>query len=120
VVTRLTSGRATGKLDASFDALIDRAARELDTVKASKGGVRGDARQAVLERLRALDAELLRTARASLDENTIDALLREADAELDSYRDRMAPDVFGRARDAAFDRLLRDRCGLPIVDFGAL
>lgn len=120
VVTRLTSARATGRLDASFDALIDRAACELDTVKASKGGVRGDARQALLERLRALDAELLRTARATLDEDTNRALLREAETELSSYRERMAPDAFARACGAAFDRLLRERCGLPVVDFNAL
>jgi len=120
VVTRLTSARATGKLDASFDALIDRAAAELDAAKRSKGGVRGDARQALLERLRALDTELLRTARASLDEHTNSELSREADDELTSYRGRMAPDAFVRARNAAFDRLLRERCGLPVVDFGAL
>ncbi len=61
---RLTQARANGSLGDEFDALIDRAAAELDAARARAGGLRGEARQALLERLTALDAELVQQARA--------------------------------------------------------
>jgi hypothetical protein len=97
--------------------LIDRVARELDEARASARGVRGDARQELMARLAALDDELLQAARARIDEESRAALAREASAELAIYRDRMAPDAFARATDAAFARLVRERFGLPIVTF---
>src|SRR3954454_8205766 len=68
VVMRLTQARASGLIPATFDAMIDHAARELD---AARAGVRGDARRALLERLAALDAELLDAARAAVDETSM-------------------------------------------------
>jgi hypothetical protein len=115
VVTRLTTARATGKIDDAFDAVIDRVARELDVARASVRGVRGDARQALLARLTVLDDELLQTAHAQLDDESRAALLAEADADLASYRDRMSTEAYARARGTAVDRLLRERLGLPIV-----
>ena len=115
VITRLTAARATGKIDAAFDALIDGISRELDTARASARGVRGEAREALLARLKRFDDELLQTARGRIDDGVRTALLGEADAELASYRDRMAPEAFARARDTAVDRLVRERFGLPIV-----
>jgi len=117
VVTRLTTARVTGKIDAAFEGLIDRVARELDLARASSRGVRGDARQALLARLMALDEELLAIARGQVDDQMRAALLGEAEAELAAYRDRMAADAFTRARDTVFDRLLRERLGLPVVTF---
>jgi len=117
VVTRLTTARVTGKLDAGFDELIDRVARELDAARESARGLRGDARQDLLARLAALDDELLREARARTDDASRAMLAGEVNAELATYRDRMAPDAFARACDTAFDRLLRERFGLPIVTF---
>jgi hypothetical protein len=117
VVTRLTSLRATGSLGEGFDALIDRVARELDTARENARGVRGDARHALLDRLGALDAELLRDARLLLDEPTRSTLEREADEELAPFRDAMATDALARARSAVIDRLVRERLGLPTVAF---
>jgi len=51
VVRRLSEARADGRLGESFDAVIDRIAEELDRVRAERHGVRGEARQALLERL---------------------------------------------------------------------
>ena len=76
VVLRLTAARASGRIDEAFDAVIDRAARELDLARASGGGVRGEARQALIDRLAALDGELLQAARAALDEPSRGALAR--------------------------------------------
>jgi hypothetical protein len=117
VVMRLTNARATGAIDGTFESVIDAAARELDVARASARGVRGDARQALIARLTALDEELLQRARAAVDEPTRAALVDDAETELAAFRERMAPEAFARVRDAACDRLLRERFRLPIVAF---
>jgi len=116
-VVRLTNARATGALGADADALVDRAARELDAARASSRGLRGEARRALLERLAALDAELLAMARASLGAAERQALESEADAELAGFRDAMTVEAYCRAREAAIDQLARERFGLPILSF---
>jgi hypothetical protein len=117
VVMRLTAARANGRVHEAFDDLIDAASRELDVARGAGGGLRGEARQALIARLAALDAELLQAARRSLDEESRARLMSDADAELAAFRERMAPEAFDRARDAACDRLVRERFGLPIVAF---
>jgi hypothetical protein len=117
VVRRLTSGRADGSLGAEFDDVIDRVSAELDAARAKAGGLRGDAREALIDRLAMFDAELVQRARAALDDATREALAREADEELAGFRGGMTADAFARAREAAIDRLVRERCGLPVVMF---
>jgi hypothetical protein len=117
VVLRLTAARANGSLGGQFDALIDRVARELDVARASAGGVRGDARQALIARLSALDAELVKGARESLDEGALAALARESDQELAAFRERMRADAYERAHEAAVARLIRERHNLPPIAF---
>jgi hypothetical protein len=113
VLRRLTSARAAGALDAGFDGLLDRVSQEMDVAR----GVRGAKRQALLERLAALDRELLDGARASLDDSSRESLAQEADEELAGFRASMSPDAFARAREAAIDRLVRERAGLPTIAF---
>ena len=113
VLRRLTSARAAGRLDAAFDDLLDRVARESETAR----GARGAKRQALVERLTALDREFLETARAGLDDAARAALAREAEEELAGFRSAMSPEAFSRAREAAIDRLVRDRAGLPTIAF---
>jgi hypothetical protein len=117
VILKLTAARASGRLGDEFDALIDRVNAELEIARAAAGGVRGDARRALLTRLGALDEELLSGARAALKDGDLSAMSREADEELASFRDRMAPDAFARARDGALSRLIRERFGLPTMTF---
>ena len=117
VLLKLTAARATGKLGDAFDALIDRASRELDIARASAGGVRGDARPQLLARLVELDDQLVREAKVSLSELELAELTREAVEELASFRDRMAPDTFARAAEGALARLVRERFGLPTLTF---
>ena len=114
VLRRLTSAQATGALGAGFDDLLDRVAAELEIVA---GGVRGAKRQALVERLAALDFELLETARAGLDEASRAVLSREAEEELSGFRSAMNAEAFERARQAAFDRLVRERLGLPTIAY---
>jgi hypothetical protein len=115
VVLKLSSARASGSLGAEFDGLIDRVSVELDAARAKAGGLRGPARQALLDRLAALDLEVLQQARAALGPAPLEAMVREADAELAGFRASMPPDAFARARAAALNRLVRERFALPII-----
>ena len=114
---RLTSARARDSLGAEFDALIDRVAVELDAARAKAGGLRGHARQALVDRLSALDAELLQQARQALDGVALASLTRDADEELAGFRSGMAVEAFARARAAAVDRLVRERFALPTIAY---
>jgi hypothetical protein len=117
VVLRLTSARASGSLGEAFDALIDRVAGELDAARAKAGGLRGSARQALVERLSTLDAELLDQARAALEESLRTSMEREAFEELEGFRSGMTAEAFARARDAVVNRLVRTHFGLPTIGF---
>ncbi len=119
VVRRLTSARVGGALGADFDVLIDRVAGELDAARAKAGGLRGEARRTLCDRLAALDADLLAHARATLDQLTRSDLEREADEDLAQFRTGMTEMMFAAARTAAIDRLVRARFNLPIVTFEA-
>jgi hypothetical protein len=117
VLLRLTQARVNGSLGDAFDALIDRAAAELDAARAKAGGLRGEARTALLDRLAALDAEVVTQARATLDESARSTLAREAEDELAGFKSGMTAEAFARAREAAIDRLVRERVKLPTIAF---
>jgi hypothetical protein len=115
VIARLTSARSGA--DRRLDAQLDSAVREIDAARATAKGLRGGAREALLQRLSAIDAELLDAARALCDVAALEDLMHQADAELSPFRARMLPDVYERARRASADRLLRERHRLPVVTF---
>jgi hypothetical protein len=117
VVLRLTNARATGALPPAADGILDRLAGELDRSRASAQGLRGSARRALLERLAEIETQLLEVVHAGLTPDERQALEREADDELTGFQAGMAPDVHRRARQAAFERLLRDRFRLPTIAF---
>jgi len=117
VVTRLTSARAGGAIGDTFDRIIDRVSSELDAARSQAHGVRGAARQALVDRLSALDAELVSEARRQLDEPELARLRREAEDELRAFRGGMTSDAFARAHEAAVDRLVRERFNLPTIAF---
>jgi hypothetical protein len=113
VIARLTALRTGTNL--RLDAALDAAIRELDAARAGAKGLRGDARSALLDRLRALDASLLERARAGYDEAALRQLGADADAELAPFRARMPPDAYEQSRRAAIDRLIRERERLPVI-----
>ena len=117
VVTKLSSARAKGALGAEFDDLIDRVAKELDGARESTAGLRGPARQAALDRLSALDAELVRRVRDGLEPAAGTDFSREAESELAPFRAAMSAEAYARAREAAIDRLVRERLDLPTIAF---
>jgi hypothetical protein len=113
-IARLTALRA-GTPAPTFDRLLDEAVRELDRSRAAAKPSRGEARSALIGRLAALDRELLDAARHQVDAPRRAALRAEADAEIAPFAARMAPDARARAVEAAFDRLVREAVGLPVL-----
>lgn len=116
---RLSSARATGRIDARADAVLERLSGELDLASARATRLRGDARQALLDRLVALDRELADAALASLDAAERTSIESEARHELHPFRARMAPDHYDRSLRMAIDRLVRERTGLPVLAFSS-
>ena len=115
VVARLTALRA-GE-DRSLDAIADALVRELDAARATARALRGEGRQRLLDRLRAMDRELLDAARMHTDVSTIDSLETEAAAELAPFRGRLSPDAYERSLRAAIDRLVREQRRLPVIAY---
>jgi hypothetical protein len=115
VIARLTALR--GGADRTLDPVLDAAIRELDAARANSKSLRGDARQALIDRLRALDGEILAAARSQCDVQAVTQLEATADEELAPFRGRMSGDAFAESRRAAVGRLIRERFRLPVVAF---
>ena len=115
VALRLTNARAAGVIGEDLDVIIDGVSRELDTARAAPHGLRGEARRALIDRLAALDRDMLQAARQSMDDEALRACAREVDQELEAFRGHMAADAFTRACKAALDRIVRERLGLPTL-----
>lgn len=115
VVARLTALRAgDGRpLDTTLEELI----RELDAARSGARSLRGDARHAFVERLRALDQHLIATARDDCGADMLPELLAEADRELTPFRARMPDEAYAQSRNAAVNRLVRERLRLPVITF---
>ena len=117
VVAKLTALRPGGKRSAAFADRIDAAVRQLDHLAADARAARGEARARIIERLQSLDEELVNTAGDEADAALAATLRREAEAELAPFISRMPQEALDRARGAAFQRLLRDTLGLPILTY---
>jgi len=115
VIARLTAHRAGS--DRSLDAVLDDLVRELDAARAKSKGVRGDARDALIDRLQQLDGSLVEALRRQLDDRALQRLSEEADEELKPFRARMPADAYRQSHQACVDRLLRERAGLPTISY---
>ncbi len=113
-IARLTTLRGNGVID---DGVIDKLVRELDTARGASKGMRGAARDAFLDRLRSIDAELLTLARQHTAQPDLEDLGLEAAQELAPFKDRMPPGAYEHAARTCVDRLLRERVRLPRVAF---
>lgn len=112
-IARLTVARAgaDGWLDSAIDAVI----RELDTMRSTAKSLRGQARQTVVDRLTAIDRQIVDLMREHSGAAVLAEVTREADVELAPFRDRMLPEAYEKARRACVDRLLRERARLPVL-----
>lgn len=113
VLARLTALRAA--VSPAFSAQLEAAVREIDAARPAACQSRGEARAALLERLAVLDRELLQSAREELDERRQSELSAAAAADIAPFAARMPPDARRQATGAAFERLVRDAVGLPIL-----
>jgi len=116
VVERLN--RVTGRLDVP-EAVRETVAALLTEVTGLRDAaktVRGEARDAIAQRLAPLDARLIQEARAAASPDVLSSLELEAARDLAAYRDRLPADRWDQAIAATVDRLLRDRWGLPAID----
>jgi hypothetical protein len=115
VIARLTTLRAGS--DRSLDPVFDDVVRELDAARAKAKSLRGDAREALIDRLRQLDASLIGALRRRCDHSTLERLSAEADEELKPFRARMPAEAYQQSHQACVDRLLRERAGLPTISY---
>ena len=114
-VSRLTVLRGSDQAGPVIGTALDVAVRALDALQPEAARARGDARDALLWRVAAIEADLVTSAAAALDAATRADLEREAAAELAPFRTRMAPDAYAQSRRAAIDRLVRLHFGLPEI-----
>ena len=115
VIAWLTTLR--GGRDRALEPILDDIIRELDAARAGAKSVRGEPRDALIERLRQLDATLVDTLRHHCDDSVLRRLAAEADEELKPFRVRMPADAYQQAHRACVDRLLRERANLPTISY---
>jgi len=96
---------------------IDAIVRELDTLAQNAQRARGHERDAIVQRLAAIDREVTERAATALDGERSAALKTEAEADLGDLLTRMPADARTKAVDAAVARLVRERCGLPVIAY---
>jgi len=114
-VSRLTVLRGSDQAGPVIGTALDVAVRALDALQPEAARARGDARDALLLRVAAIEADLVTSAAVALDAATRADLEREAAAELAPFRTRMAPEAYAQSRRAALDRLVRLHFGLPEI-----
>ena len=117
VIARLTALRGGGRTSAAFDAAVADTVRQLDAFRAAARQARGAERASLIDRLAAKDARLLSLASQELDSERARNLRAAADAEIAPFAGRMAAEAREAAASAAFERLVRDAIGLPVVRF---
>ena len=115
-VSRLLALRVKGA-DSGLAETIAATVEALDELVTNARGVRGEARAAVVGRLAELDAQLMDAARRHVNAAAADALRREVDAELAPFASRMTDEAKARASALAFERLLRESSGLPVLTY---
>jgi hypothetical protein len=117
VIVRLTTLRAGGRLTPQTDSIVAAAIRDLDAARGGAAHLRGNARDALMARLRALDIDLVAAVCESIGAPAWQAIEREARAELAPFKAAMAEEAYQRAVVASATRLLRERAGLPVVEY---
>ena len=112
-LAKLTVLRGSDQAGPVLGAALERAVRALDTIAPEAARARGEARDAIVSRVAAINDELTSAAVSALSEKDRRALEAEADVELAPFRARMSEDAFRQSRAQAIQRLVRDRFGLP-------
>jgi hypothetical protein len=117
VVARLIAMRGVDGMAPLPERAIEGAVQALDRIADASRTARGDAREALIAELTALDRDLLDLAVRSLDDGTSRRLRREADEELAVFGERMPQEARSAAVAGAYLRLVREWARLPRVVF---
>jgi hypothetical protein len=116
-VARLTTLRSGPGRSEAFDSAIAGAVRELDSMNGPARHARGEARVRIIDELARIDRSVLDASIAGIDDGTAASLRREAEAELAPFGSRLAPEARTRAAAAAFERLVRETLGVPVITY---
>ena len=112
---RLSSILAGTRLPEPLATRADDIAREVDELRARARSARGEARRAIVARLRALDGDLEAAAVEALAASDREAGRSEAVRQLSLHRSRMPEDEYARAVAQLAARLARERFALPML-----
>ena len=113
LLARLTVLRGSDQAGPVLGDALDSAVRALDALRPDAARARGDARDALLQRIEQIEDALTAAAYAALDAGQRSALEKEADAELAPFQARLSAEAYAQSRRAAIDRLARQHFGLP-------
>ena len=113
-LARLTTLRA-GEAPALPAEVLSQAVSDLDAMIPASRTARGQSREALKGRLAELDGRLMSAARAGADAALLAELRERAAGDLQPFAERMPGDAWQRAIQAAVDRALRERLGLPTL-----
>lgn len=112
-MARLTVMRGSTQAGSALNAPLETAVRALDALRPQATGARGEARDALLQRVAQIEDDLTVAALAALEPQQRSAFEKEADTELAPFRTRMSADAYTQSRRAAIHRLVRQHFGLP-------
>ena len=112
-LARLTVLRGSDKAGPIIGPALEAAVRSLDALRPDAERVRGDARDALLQRVTEIEDTLATEALAALKPDQRQAFETDADAELAPFRPRMTAEAYAQSRRAAIHRLVRQNFGLP-------
>jgi hypothetical protein len=116
-IARLTTVRGGPHRPVALDDVIDAAVRELDGMNGPARQARGEARTRIIEALARIDRRVVEASSTAIDDRTASELRREAEAELAPFGSRLAPEARARAAAAAFERLVRETLGVPVIAY---
>jgi hypothetical protein len=116
LILRLTTAR-TGVTEPGLDRVLERAVRELDSARDLSRHARGEGRERLLSHLEALDRDITTALAGTISSDEHAGLVRQAEAELASFKLRMPIPAYQRAVALSVERLLRDKVGLPRLAF---
>jgi hypothetical protein len=100
----------------AFERALTAALREIDEARGA-GRFRGEARRAIIERLAAIEEDLVSQARATLPPDVVESLAREARHELGAFAGRMDPSALAAAQATLHFRLIREAARLPTIRY---
>ncbi len=116
-VARLTTLRSSPHRPVVLDSVIDKAVRDLEGMTPQARQARGDARARIIEDLARIDRRVIEASIGVIPAEAAAALRHEAEEELAAFESRLPPDVRSRAAAAAFERLVRETLGVPVIAY---